>query len=133
MIKGIVPSELKNGIQKITNNKQASGEVLGIMYDHLYKLINDFWKERCIKVLHHEQVLGITSAQKKAISSNANNFQRSYYVDHDIYDNMEDKIEGSSILDQVVTFNSHFANFWRSLDFFSFFSVANIVRFLRLL
>jgi len=107
-------------------------EVLDILFDNIYNRINLFWKDRCLKVLQKEKSKGITSKNKKAMSSQANNFKRSYYVDHDIYDNMDNTIEGSVLMDRVVTFNSHFSNFWRSLDFF-FCSVINNVRFLRLI
>ncbi len=133
LIKGIVPLELSKMIQEITCNKSATTEILGILFDNIYTKINQFWKERCEKVLHREKSLGITSKDKKAISSQANNFKRSYYVDHDIYDNLPNTVEGSSIMDRAVTFNSQFINFWRSLDFFSGSTVTNKVRFLRLI
>ena len=132
LIKGIIPMELTALVHNITHNKSATTEILGILFDKIYDLINNFWKDRCLRVLQEEQRKGITSAHKTAMSNHANNFKRSYYVDHDIYDHLEDKIEGSAIIDRVVTFNSHFTNFWRSLDFF-FLSVANKVRFLRLI
>jgi hypothetical protein len=132
IIKGIVPMEMSNLVHNITNNKSAALEILGILFDRVYVLSNQFWKDRCLRVLHKEKSKGITSKQKKAIALSANNYKRSYYVDHDIYDNLEDTIEGSALMDRIVTFNSHFTNFWRSLDFF-FLSVTNKVRFLRLI
>ena len=123
---------MKNLVHRITNNKSATLEVLGILFDKIYELANQFWKDRCIRVLHKEKSKGITFKQKKAMAKHSNNFKWSYYVDHDIYDNLDDTIEGDAILDQVVTFNSYFTNFWRSLDFF-FLSVANKVRFLHLI
>ena len=111
LIKGVIPSELSDNIQCITNNKSATLEILSIVLNKLYTLANRFWKDCCLKVLREKKCQNISSSQKKTISHNANNFHQLDYVDYDIYNHLADQIEGDTILDHVVTFNSHFTNF----------------------
>ena len=60
LIKDIVPINLSNKIHSITNNNEVTTEVLFQTYDLIYRLTQEIWLERCIKVVDIEQSKNIT-------------------------------------------------------------------------
>jgi hypothetical protein len=127
LIKGVVPRDLTKAITEITNSKQATSELLGILYDFIYECSNHFWKERCAKLIREELRLGITIKLKRTSSNKLNDFSRSHYVDQDIYDSLEDFIVGDMVMDKVVSTNNNYLNFCRGLDLI-FKPTATLVR-----
>ena len=116
LIKGVVPRDLTKAITAITNSKQATSELLGILYDFIYECSNHFWKERCAKLIHEKLRLGITNKLKRTSSDKLNDFSRSHYVNQDIYDSLDDFIVGDMVMDKVVSTNNNYLNFCRGLD-----------------
>src|ERR1044071_6215684 len=102
LIKGVVPRDLSKAIHAITNSKQATAELLGILYDFIYDYSNHYWNERCTRMIQEELRMGITTKLKRTSSNNLNNFSRSHYVDQEIYNSLEDYIVGDMVMDQVA-------------------------------
>jgi hypothetical protein len=127
LIKGIVPRDLSKAINAITNSKQATAELLGILYDFIYDYSNHYWNERCTRMIQEELRMGITTKLKRTSSNILNNFSRSHYVDQDIYNSLEDYIVGDMVMNQVVSTNNHYLNFCRGLDLI-FKPTATLVR-----
>jgi hypothetical protein len=112
LIKGIVPFELSDNINSITNNKDATLEILRNVYTCIYTLTQEIWLERCKQVVQKELILNISGKTKKKSNFGGNKFERSAHVDQSIYSSMT-KVIGSaeSLIDKMVTRGCHFSNF----------------------
>jgi len=75
LIKGIVPDELSKKIHNITNNNEATTEVLFQTYNLIYQLTQEVWIDRCTKIVDIEQSKNITKRIKHS-PSNTNNTYR---------------------------------------------------------
>ena len=119
--------DLTKTVTLITNSKQATSELIGIIYDFIYECCNHYWIERCSKVISEEHRLGITNRQKQTSSNKLNEFFRSQYIDQDIYEFLDDYIVGDQVIDRVVSTNNNYSNFCRGLDLI-FKPTATLVR-----
>jgi len=112
LIKGIVPYELSEQINCITNNKDASTEILRNMFLSIYTLSQEIWLDRCKLIVQKEQIHNISGKMKKKSNFGGNNFERSAYVDQSIYSPMTKVITSADLLiDKMVTRGCHFSNF----------------------
>jgi hypothetical protein len=120
LIKGIVPFELSNLINDITNNKDATLEILRHMYGYIYNLTQDVWLDRCKLVVQEELRRNISGKSKNKSQFGANNFERSSYVDVSTYSSMTKIIiSPESLIDKMVTRGCHFSNFkWVMISYF---------------
>ena len=112
LIKGIVPFELSDRINCITNNKDATTEILRNIYQSIFTLIQDIWLDRCKLVVQKEQLNNISGKMKKKSNFGSNNFERSAYVDQMIYLPMTKVIPSTdALIDKMVTRGCHFSHF----------------------
>ena len=111
-IKGIVPFELSDNINNITNNQEATLEVLRHVFQCIYEESQQIWLDRCKRIAHKEATLNINGKLKKQSQFGGNNFERSAYVDLSIYSSMNKIISSTeSLIDKMVTRGCHFSNF----------------------
>ena len=112
LIKGVVLFDLSDYINNITNNKEATLEVLRHVFQCLYELTQNIWLERCKLIVHKEESLNISGKMKKQIQFGGNKFERSAYVDQSLYLQMPKTISSTdSLIDKMVTRGCHFSNF----------------------
>jgi ribonuclease HI len=112
LIKGIVPFELSEQINCITNNQEATTEILRNLYQKIYILTQPIWLDRCKLIVQKEQLHNISGKMKKKSNFGGNNFERSAYVDRSIYSLMPNVITSAELLiDKMVTRGCHFSNF----------------------
>ena len=112
LIKGIVSFELSDSINNITNNKDATLEILFHVYNCIYTLTQEIWLARCKLIIQKELRCNISGKKKKQSQFGANSFIRSSYVDVSTYSSMTKVITSfESLIDKMVTRGCHFSNF----------------------
>src|SRR3989337_2490692 len=112
LIKGIVPVELSTKIHNITNNNDATTEVLFRTYDLIYRLTQEVWIDRCTKIVDIEHSKNITKRIKHKPSNTNNSYRRSGYIDSQFYpDSHKVLLSGRSLIDKMVTLGCHYSNF----------------------
>jgi hypothetical protein len=112
LIKGIVPTELSSKIHNITNNNEATTEILFQTYDLIYKLTQEVWLDRCTKIVTAEQSKNISRRHKCSPSKTNNSYRRSAYVDSQYYPDSHKVLRsGRSLIDKMVTLGCHYSNF----------------------
>ena len=112
LIKGIVPFDLTDNINNITNNKEATLEICRNIFQCIYTLSQQIWLEQCERVVQKEHLLNISNKMKKKSNFEGNKFERSAYVDPSIYSSMTNVITSAdSLIDKMVTRGCHFSNF----------------------
>ena len=107
-----MPVKLSQKIHNITNNNDASTEVLFQTYDLIYRLTQEVWIDRCTKLVDIEQSKNITERIKHNPSNTNNSYRRSGHIDSHYYPDSHKVLRsGRSLIDKMVTLGCHYSNF----------------------